>query len=196
MRKVFALILLLLVAAAVWSIRSPKQERGEWVTFFNTCPVSMGGKRPIGSPGSWVIDAKQDLVLRTYFIDKGEKALKSTNPLGPEDFPQVYATPLIDREGQTKVILYGEPTVKGLNNGKKRIADVIEFPVPDQIYSVCYSGSVGGNMKEKGEEIFMFGFGIAKTEHGGGKPVTSVEEMVRSSKEDEVSYVVFTCAAK
>ena len=201
MRRGIGLLLLVLaavaVAAAVWGLRQPKEEHREWVTFTNTCPLPSGaGKGPIRDLGSYAIEAKQALVMRTYFIDKGEKTLKHTVQLGPEDFPQLYATPVLDGDGRTSVILYGNPTPKGLDSGKQRVWEVIDFPVPDAVYCNNLGGAIPGWMKSKGEEVFMFSFGIAKIQGGGGRAMTSVDDMLRSSKEDQVSYVAFTCSEK
>lgn len=200
MRKGLVLLLLVLafvaVAAAVWGLRRPKDEPRDWVSISSTCPFPRAGKGPIRDLGSYAIEAKQNLVLRTYFIDQGEKTLTNTVQLGPEDFPQLYATPVLDGDGKTSVILYGNPTPKGLDSGKQRVWEVIGFPVPDAVYCNNLGGAIPGWMKAKGEEVFMFSFGIAKTPGSGGRAMTSIDDMLRSSKEDQVSYVAFTCSEK
>lgn len=197
MRKVLLLIFLLLLAGAIWLLRKPKYEGPDyWVTFGSTCPTLVRSKGSFAPAGSWVIEAKHPLVLRTYLIDKGEKTLKSTLQIDPTEFPQIYVTPTSVEADKAELDMFANPTLVALANKKQRIWEVVEFPLPEK--ADCYQASGTLNYPKEGSpaELLMFFFDVTKDPKGHGKMAGSLDELERYSKEEPATYVAYTCSSK
>jgi hypothetical protein len=192
MRMVLGLIGVVLVLITVLAKLDWSRKDGSpyWATVDSTCPWNPPLEGVVGIRGSCVIQPQRAFVMRVYWIDDGTKVLKDTFEIDPASNPKFYVTPFVEASGKSRVCYYGP------GQNAREIQGDVEVPTPHRIRRGDVSSSVSYGPGTASRENVVLTLEMAETPEAGAKDAFTMDEKIRSSKEDPTSFVVFTCAAK